>query len=98
MNRRAKVIKFVETNKKQIIFALFALLYFLDIKNNTNILRSAAPVVALPAPLVAFQLRPKGLCLFEGGPGRDHPWQSEAFLEDEIYDETAGKQLPLPGH
>ena len=49
------------------------------------------PMGALPSPLVAFQLRTKGMCLFEGGPGRDHAWQGEAFLEDEAYDVAAGE-------
>ena len=49
MNKRAKIIKFVSSNKKQIIFALFALLYIVDVKTNNGILRAAAPVVAAVA-------------------------------------------------
>lgn len=44
MNKRAKIIKFVNSNKKQIIFALFALIYlFFD--NNSEVYKSVAPVV-----------------------------------------------------
>lgn len=46
MNKRAKIIKFVSLNKKQIIFALFALLYFLDNNNLNEVYKSAAPAVA----------------------------------------------------
>lgn len=44
MSKRAKIIKFVNSNKKQIIFALFALIYlFFD--NNSEVYKSVAPVV-----------------------------------------------------
>lgn len=49
MNKRAKIIKFVNSNKKQIIFALFALLYFLDNNKLDNAYRCAAPAIAAVA-------------------------------------------------
>lgn len=49
MNKRAKIIKFVSSNKKQIVFALFALLCIIDAKTGSGILKCAAPVVAVAA-------------------------------------------------
>jgi len=42
--KRAKIIKFVDSNKKQIIFALFAFIYFIFNKND-GIIISVAPAV-----------------------------------------------------
>ena len=43
--KRAKIIKFVKRNKKQIIFALFAFIYFV-INKNPNVLICVAPLMS----------------------------------------------------
>lgn len=52
MNKRAKIIKFVNSNRQQIIFALFALLYIFDNRVD-NVYASAAPAVAAAAAKAA---------------------------------------------